>query len=145
MRRVHGDVQTIPVVVANGVHRIVREAPGQQRASRFDDARVLGVERDSEAQRPCQVRDTPITQIEREQLRIVLRGEPHRLGSTPAAGTGGDPELLAIGRTPPVEDRPAGDAKAPGDLAVVEAGLDEGEGFSADVRWMHSRNLQGNM
>ena len=39
----------------------------------------------------------------------------------------------------------AGDAEAAGDLAVVDAGLDEGEGFGADLGRVHSRNLQGNV
>jgi hypothetical protein len=42
----------------------------------------------------------------------------------------------------PVEDGPARDADATGDLAVVEALVDEGEGGSLDAGCVHSRTLR---
>lgn len=48
-----------------------------------------------------------------------------------------------VRRAAPVADRSAGDPEPAGDLAVVQALLDQGQGGGADLRRVHVRNLRG--
>jgi hypothetical protein len=68
------------------------------------------------------IRDATVAKVETEKLRIVLRGDAHRLRGLPAPGTGLRDDLPDVAfqwRSPPVEDRAPGDSQATGDLAVV--------------------------
>jgi hypothetical protein len=78
-------------------------------------------------------RHRPVPTPRSEQLGIVLVGEPHRLGRPRAPRADCPQRLPHVAGAAPVADRAARDAQAAGDLAVVQTGLYECEGFGADL------------
>jgi hypothetical protein len=69
----------------------------------------------------------PVAEVQAEQLGVVGACEDHARRRAPATRAAHVWLTPNVDRPTPISDRGSGKAEPPGDLAVIEAGRDEGE------------------
>jgi hypothetical protein len=105
---------------------------------------MSGVEEQPESAGSGVTHDVAIAEVQAKQFGVVARCERHLASCATAARADdarGGRDLGLVARPAPVADGGAGDARAAGDFAVVEAGADELEGVLADDGRVHADML----
>ena len=116
---------------------VAGEAPSQQRGRLFHDVGIRRVQREPQPLGPRPGGDVAVSEVETEQLGVVVRreGDPaHRLPAPLAS----DRQCRArVSWMAPVADRRARNAEPASDLAVVDSRGDELEGCGAEGAVVH--------